>query len=66
MRDAERMLETAFALALGRVTESLVAASLGVASRSKIFKLAEAILNKDAAAAWRTVRELHSRGANLQ
>jgi len=66
MRDAERMLETAFALASGAVTESLVADSLGVASRSKIYALAEAILNKDAATALATVRELHSRGANLQ
>ena len=66
MRDAERMLETAFALASGAVTESLVADSLGVASRSKIYALAEAILTKDAATALATVRELHSRGANLQ
>ncbi len=66
MRDAERMLETAFALASGAVTESLVADSLGVASRSKIYALAEAILSKDAATALATVRELHSRGANLQ
>ncbi|MGO9055912.1 MAG: DNA polymerase III subunit gamma/tau [Candidatus Binataceae bacterium] len=66
MRDAERMLETAFALASGAVTESLVADSLGVASRSKVYALAEAILNKDAATALATVRELHSRGANLQ
>jgi DNA polymerase III subunit gamma/tau len=66
MRDAERMLETAFALAAGAVTEGLVADSLGVASRSRVYALAEAILNKDAAAALATVRELHSRGANLQ
>ncbi len=66
MRDAERMLETAFALASGPVTEGLVADSLGVASRSRVYGLAEAILNKDAAAALATVRELHGRGANLQ
>jgi DNA polymerase-3 subunit gamma/tau len=66
MRDAERMLETAFALASGPVTEGLVADSLGVASRSRIYALAEAILNQDAAAALAIVRELHSRGANLQ
>jgi len=66
MRDAERMLETAFALASGPVTEGLVADSLGVASRSRVYALAEAILNKDAAAALAIVRELHSRGANLQ
>ncbi len=66
MRDAERMLETAFALASGPLTESQVADSLGVASRSRVYALAEAIINKDAAAALATVRELHSRGANLQ
>src|SRR5579863_7039361 len=66
MRDAERMLETAFALAEGAVTEGLVADSLGVASRSRVYALAEAILNKDAAAALAIVRELHGRGANLQ
>ncbi len=66
MRDAERMLETAFALSPGRLTESLVADSLGVASRSRVYALAEAILNKDPAAALTIVRELHSRGANLQ
>jgi DNA polymerase III subunit gamma/tau len=66
MRDAERMLETAFALAAGPVTESLVADSLGVAGRSRVYALVEAILTKDAAAALATVRELHSRGANLQ
>src|SRR6201987_4557581 len=66
MRDAERMLETAFALASGPLTESQVADSLGVASRSRVYALAEAIINKDAAAALSTVRELHSRGANLQ
>ena len=54
MRDAERMLETAFALASGPVTEGLVADSLGVASRSRVYALAEAILNKDAAAALAT------------
>ncbi len=43
-----------------------MADSLGVASRSKVYALAEAILNKDAATALATVRELHSRGANLQ
>ena len=65
MRDAERMLETAIA-ALGRiVTESDIAASLGVAGRGAVFKLAEAILNHDAAALG-AVREQHRRGANLQ
>ena len=66
MRDAERMLETAIA-ALGRiVTESDIAASLGVAGRGAVFKLAEAILNHDAAAALGAVREQHRRGANLE
>ncbi len=66
MRDAERMLETAIA-ALGRnVTESDIAASLGVAGRGAVFKLVEAILNHDAAAALGAVREQHRRGANLE
>ena len=66
MRDAERMLETAIATASGKVTEAEVASSLGVASRTTVLKLAEAILNKDAAAALSHVRELASRGANLE
>ena len=49
-----------------QVTESDVAASLGVAGRGAVFKLAEAILSQDAAAALGTVRELHRRGANLE
>jgi len=66
MRDAERMLETAIA-ALGRdITEGAIAESLGVAGRGAVFKLAEAILNRDAAAALGTVREQHRRGANLE
>ena len=66
MRDAERMLETAIATASGKVTEAEVASSLGVASRTTVLKLAEAILNKNAAAALSHVRELASRGANLE
>src|SRR5271170_5559312 len=66
MRDAERMLETAIATAAGKVTEAEVASSLGVASRTTVLKLAEAILNKNAAAALSHVRELASRGANLE
>src|SRR3984957_5578913 len=66
MRDAERMLETAIA-ALGKtIAESEIAASLGVAGRGAVFKLAEAILNHDAAAALGAVREQHRRGANLE
>ena len=66
MRDAERMLETAIA-ALGRkITEGEIAASLGVAGRGAVFKLAEAILDRDAAAALGAVREQHRRGANLE
>jgi DNA polymerase III subunit gamma/tau len=66
MRDAERMLETAIAVAGGRVTESEVAATLGVASRSTVYATIEAILNHDAAAALAKIRELHARGANLE
>ncbi len=66
MRDAERMLETAIASLNGNVTESEVASILGVASRSRVFAMVEAILGKDAAAALGTVRELHRSGANLE
>jgi DNA polymerase-3 subunit gamma/tau len=66
MRDAERMLETAIATAAGKVTEVEVASSLGVASRTTVLKLADAILQKNAAAALAHVRELASRGANLE
>src|SRR6266481_3158111 len=67
MRDAERMLETAIATgASGKVTEAEVAASLGVASRTTVLKLADAILEKNAAGALALVRELASRGANLE
>jgi DNA polymerase-3 subunit gamma/tau len=67
MRDAERMLETAIATAAdGKVTEAEVAGSLGVASRTTVLKMADAILEKDAAGALKHVRELASRGANLE
>jgi len=66
MRDAERMLETAIASLDGRVSESEVASILGVASRSRVFGIAEAILAKNAAGALGIVRELHRGGANLE
>ena len=67
MRDAERMLETAIASATdGKVTEAEVAASLGVASRTTVFKIIEAVLGHSAAPALRMVRELALRGANLE
>ena len=43
-----------------------MASSLGVASRTTVLKLADAILQKNAAAALAHVRELASRGANLE
>jgi DNA polymerase-3 subunit gamma/tau len=67
MRDAERMLETAIATAsAAKVTEAEVASSLGVASRTTVLKLAGAILEKNAGGALQHVRELASRGANLE
>ena len=67
MRDAERMLETSIACASSDVvTEAEVASTLGVASRTVVYALCDAILQKDAASALRKVRELHSRGANLE
>jgi DNA polymerase III subunit gamma/tau len=66
MRDAERMLETAIASLDGKVAEGAVAGILGVASRTRVIALAEAIIAKDAASALLTVRELHQRGANLE
>src|SRR6201993_4633003 len=56
MRDAERMLETAIATSAGKVTEAEVASSLGVASRTTVLKLADAILQKNAAAGAAPVR----------
>ena len=58
MRDAERMLETAIATSSGKVTEAEVASSLGVASRTTVLKLADAILQKNARRALAHVREL--------
>jgi DNA polymerase-3 subunit gamma/tau len=66
MRDAERMLETAIALSSGAVNEAEVAATLGVASRSRIYGITEAILSKDAASALATIRQLYQNGANLE
>ncbi|MGC1678814.1 MAG: DNA polymerase III subunit gamma/tau [Candidatus Binataceae bacterium] len=67
MRDAERMLETAIASAPeGRVSEAEVASSLGVASRTIVFGIVESILERKAAPALRAMRELSSRGANLE
>src|SRR5581483_3393443 len=66
MRDAERMRETAIAALGDKITESAIAASLGVAGRSTVFKLAQAILERDAAAALAAVREQHRAGANLE
>jgi len=67
MRDAERMLETSIACAsTDIVSEAEVASTLGVASRSVVYALCDAIISKDAANALRKVRELHSRGANLE
>jgi DNA polymerase-3 subunit gamma/tau len=66
MRDAERMLETAIALSSGSITEAEVAATLGVASRARIYELSEAILKKDAARALSTIRDLYQKGANLE
>jgi DNA polymerase III subunit gamma/tau len=66
MRDGERMLETAIASLDGRIGESELAAILGVASRTRIFEIIGAILDKDPATALRAVRELNQRGANLE
>lgn len=66
MRDGERMLETAIASLGGAIGESELAAILGVASRSRIFQIIGAILDKDPASALGAVRELNQRGANLE
>src|ERR1700682_5792212 len=66
MRDAERMLETAIAALGTTIAEGEIAASLGVAGRGAVFKLAEEILDHDAAAALGAVREQHRRGGNLE
>jgi DNA polymerase III subunit gamma/tau len=66
MRDGERMLETAIASLGDGIGESELAAILGVASRSRIFQIIGAILDKDPATALGAVRELNQRGANLE
>ncbi len=66
MRDAERTLETAIAMSGDGVTESEVAATLGVGDRTSLFAIVEAILDKNPAAALGQVRQLHARGANLE
>jgi DNA polymerase III subunit gamma/tau len=66
MRDGERMLETAIASLGEQIGESELAAILGVASRTRILEMIEAILDKDPATALRAVRELNQRGANLE
>ncbi|MFZ0887725.1 MAG: DNA polymerase III subunit gamma/tau, partial [Candidatus Binataceae bacterium] len=66
MRDAERTLETAIAMSGDGVTESEVAATLGVGDRTSLFAIVEAILDKNPAAALGQVHQLHARGANLE
>jgi DNA polymerase-3 subunit gamma/tau len=66
MRDGERMLETAIASLGGHISEAELAAILGVASRTRIFEIIGAILDKDPATALRAARELNQRGANLE
>ncbi len=62
LRDAERMLETAVAGAKDVVRESDVAQMLGVASREHVAKLASMVVQKQAAAALKMVRELYEAG----
>ena len=66
MRDAERMLETAVAMAPDGVRESEVAAALGVASRSRILALVETILNRNPARALHAVRQAYTDGARVE
>jgi DNA polymerase-3 subunit gamma/tau len=66
MRDGERMLETAIASLGGPIDESELAAILGVASRTRIFGIITAILDKAPAIALRITRELNQSGANLE
>jgi DNA polymerase-3 subunit gamma/tau len=66
MRDGERMLETAIASLGAQIGESELAAILGVASRTRIFEMIGAILDRDPGTALRAVRELNQRGANLE
>jgi DNA polymerase-3 subunit gamma/tau len=66
MRDGERMLETAIASVGEKIDENELAAILGVASRTRIFQIISAILDKDPASALGAVRELNQRGANLE
>ncbi len=66
MRDAERMLETAVAMTPEGVRESEVAAALGVASRSRVLALVEAVLNRAPAPALSAVRQAYADGARVE
>jgi DNA polymerase-3 subunit gamma/tau len=66
MRDAERMLETALAMASEGVRESEVAAALGVASRTRVLALIETILNCSPAPALSAVRQAYADGARVE
>jgi DNA polymerase-3 subunit gamma/tau len=66
MRDAERMLETAVAMAPESVRESEVAAALGVASRSRVLALVEVVLNRAPAPALSAVRQAYADGARVE
>ncbi len=65
MRDAERMLETVLAAAGDAVSEQAAAETLGVASRNSVMALTRAILERDAPAALRHLREECRRGVDF-
>ena len=64
VRDGLSLLDQAIALGDGKLTEAGVRDMLGIADRSLVFDLLEAVLRGDAAGALRQMRLLHDGGAD--
>jgi DNA polymerase III subunit gamma/tau len=62
LRDAESLLDQVAAWGDGTITEQTVRDSLGVADRQALFRVADAILARDPAAALRLAGELYEHG----
>ncbi|MCS7016126.1 MAG: DNA polymerase III subunit gamma/tau [Gemmatales bacterium] len=62
LRDAESLLDQTLAFGDGRLTLSQVEQLLGLAGEDYILTLAEAVLDRDAARAWKLLQEAFHRG----
>ena len=62
MRDAQSLLDQVIVFAGKKIGEAEVRAALGVADRSVLYRITEAILTRDAASCLRAVDELHRYG----